>query len=297
MSTSIGPFRTSLVLVASCLVGLISIPSGCSSSTDAAKTCAAGASVACIGPGGCAGGQACKSDGSGYEACSCGGPRADGGGDGAADGGTGNDAGNESGARDTGSSDAPYDGPACHPGSATSFQPPAYHAANRRAGACTATQIDGFYNGCVDPNAPPNGCDPYLGANATQANQKCAACILSQPTDATYGPLVARNNALPDINVAGCLEIKQGSSTCASALATFDACGAASCSANCPVVDEVSYEAYVACEAQSGAGPCQQYASAATCAAAAADAGATAVCFAGATFRDLYSNVVPVFCN
>ena len=42
--------------------------------------CTAGQSIACVGPAGCSGGQACKSDGSGYEACQCGTP-ADGGGD------------------------------------------------------------------------------------------------------------------------------------------------------------------------------------------------------------------------
>jgi hypothetical protein len=33
--------------------------------------CVPGQSIACVGPGGCSSGQACKSDGSGYEACSC----------------------------------------------------------------------------------------------------------------------------------------------------------------------------------------------------------------------------------
>src|SRR5262249_34258460 len=32
-----------------------------------------GQSIACVGPAGCAGGQACKADGSGYEPCDCGG--------------------------------------------------------------------------------------------------------------------------------------------------------------------------------------------------------------------------------
>jgi hypothetical protein len=34
--------------------------------------CTPGASVACVGTGGCAGGQVCKADGSGYGACNCG---------------------------------------------------------------------------------------------------------------------------------------------------------------------------------------------------------------------------------
>lgn len=34
--------------------------------------CTPGQSVACVGPGGCQGGQVCRDDGSGFEACECG---------------------------------------------------------------------------------------------------------------------------------------------------------------------------------------------------------------------------------
>jgi hypothetical protein len=34
--------------------------------------CVAGASQACVGPGGCSGGQACRPDGSGFGPCDCG---------------------------------------------------------------------------------------------------------------------------------------------------------------------------------------------------------------------------------
>lgn len=36
-----------------------------------AQTCAPGASVSCVGPGGCAGGQVCNADGTGFDACDC----------------------------------------------------------------------------------------------------------------------------------------------------------------------------------------------------------------------------------
>lgn len=35
--------------------------------------CTPGQSVACVGPGGCQGGQVCRADGEGFEACECGG--------------------------------------------------------------------------------------------------------------------------------------------------------------------------------------------------------------------------------
>lgn len=43
--------------------------------------CTPGASIACTGPAGCAGGQVCKADGTGYDACNCGGGDGGGGGD------------------------------------------------------------------------------------------------------------------------------------------------------------------------------------------------------------------------
>ncbi len=61
----------------------------CPGSEQPPKACIPGRSVACVGPGGCAGGQVCRADGTGYEACVCGGG-SDGG---APDGGTASDAG------------------------------------------------------------------------------------------------------------------------------------------------------------------------------------------------------------
>lgn len=41
-------------------------------SEPAPLTCVPGTTQACVGPGGCSGGQACAADGSRYEACDCG---------------------------------------------------------------------------------------------------------------------------------------------------------------------------------------------------------------------------------
>jgi hypothetical protein len=40
-----------------------------------ATACVPGATQACVGPGGCSGGQACAADGSRFEGCDCGNPR------------------------------------------------------------------------------------------------------------------------------------------------------------------------------------------------------------------------------
>lgn len=41
--------------------------------TETAERCMPGATQACVGPGGCSGGQACREDGGGYGPCDCGG--------------------------------------------------------------------------------------------------------------------------------------------------------------------------------------------------------------------------------
>jgi hypothetical protein len=48
-----------------------------SNSGNGGGTCSPGQSIACVGVGGCAGGQACNSDGSGYGPCLCGSPGGD----------------------------------------------------------------------------------------------------------------------------------------------------------------------------------------------------------------------------
>lgn len=45
---------------------------GISAATTAVPVCTAGEAIACVGPGGCAGGQVCAQDGSGYGVCECG---------------------------------------------------------------------------------------------------------------------------------------------------------------------------------------------------------------------------------
>jgi hypothetical protein len=85
---------------------LLALFVACSPSTP--KVCTPGQSVACTGPGGCSGGQACKADGSGYEACVCGsgGGAGGGGGNGGGtgggmDAGTGGGTGGAMGTRET----------------------------------------------------------------------------------------------------------------------------------------------------------------------------------------------------
>lgn len=89
--------------------------------------CVPGASVACTGPAGCKGGQACLADGSGYAACDCGSGGAGGGGAAGQGGGGGlggaGAAGGSGGAAGSGGSPAGSAGSSGSAGSAGAFVP------------------------------------------------------------------------------------------------------------------------------------------------------------------------------
>lgn len=59
------------------------------SSSQPNRACTPGASVACVGTGGCAGGQVCDADGSGFGVCACAGGVGDAGGGGSSGGSSG----------------------------------------------------------------------------------------------------------------------------------------------------------------------------------------------------------------
>jgi hypothetical protein len=64
---------TSFSLVAAAVGVFLAVVACSGGGGDTPKVCTPGASVACVGAGGCAGGQACSADGAGYGACVCGG--------------------------------------------------------------------------------------------------------------------------------------------------------------------------------------------------------------------------------
>ena len=54
-------------------------PAPPSASAPRPTSCVPGATQACVGPGGCSGGQACRADGAGFGSCDCGGAKPAGG--------------------------------------------------------------------------------------------------------------------------------------------------------------------------------------------------------------------------
>ncbi|HEY1088598.1 MAG TPA: hypothetical protein VGE37_12925, partial [Archangium sp.] len=101
---------------------------GCSP-TPPPRVCTPGRSESCIGPGGCAGGQQCNAEGTGFGACDCGGMMTVDSGSMTADAG-GTDAGLDAG------TDAGIDAGPMDPGLSD-------------GGACDPFSRDGGFNGCA----------------------------------------------------------------------------------------------------------------------------------------------------
>jgi hypothetical protein len=201
---------------------------------------------------------------------------------------------------DTGSdvaSDVPDGGSCPTPLDVWNWTPPAYKHAIVQHGACTAQQIDDFFQACLSFNATQAMCNAF-----TNANQVCAHCIITPSIAPSYGPLIQFNqfNGFVSVNVAGCVEIvdTQNGATCAAAMQAFDACGHAACDSVCPVTNDPSFQLWEQCVQTADAVGCKSYFTAATCAnAEAADGGAAAGCFIGSSFEDLYKSVAPFFCE
>jgi hypothetical protein len=53
---------------------VVAAPPPSAPAKPATPACVPGATQACVGPGGCSGGQACAADGLRFDACNCGSP-------------------------------------------------------------------------------------------------------------------------------------------------------------------------------------------------------------------------------
>jgi hypothetical protein len=183
----------------------------------------------------------------------------------------------------------------CHPGSGEFFMPGKYRPATGiYQNRCTGSAIIAFYDACLGPKASTKDCAAQRDADAS-AGADCVDCILTPDTAMTYGPIVQHMEVAQE-NVAGCIELLDpGNTKCAWDVQFSVACDVAACSANCPVSDQTTFNAYSACVSQADAGVCSMYSTAAECANAEADGGAASRCLTG-TFRDFYYQVVPIFC-
>ena len=195
------------------------------------------------------------------------------------------------------------DGPCTYEGGAgcssprdiTGYSPTIMSPPHTSKGACTSQDIDAFAN-CEA--STPGACQPDASA--------CGACLLSQTSDAKWGPLV-QNGASFAWNSGGCIDLVLGQTalepqSCGQLVSDLDGCEAYAC--NCPP-QSPDLES---CKEQSALGVCQSYANATSkspCPASQDDAGAVlASCFPDlaitdptARQRDFVTRIATYFCG
>jgi hypothetical protein len=197
--------------------------------------------------------------------------------------------------------DAPSDAPMgndsglmCpNPANLNNFMPPAYIPPNAMANVCSAPQMQGFYDDCLDPmTSSPAKCNIFKGINKT-----CAACLESSSGDPSWGALIL-DNTVQGLNVAGCVAY-QGDLACAKALENQQQCEWAGCDMVCPVSNQnqQSFQDYEKCITTVINGGCKTYTNAVqmTCS---TDAGsALSICRNFMSFKDGYAMYAPMFCG
>ncbi len=186
----------------------------------------------------------------------------------------------------------------CQPADVSTFQPPTYApASGERQGLCTQTQIDAIYQSCLGSSATQAGCDMIIGMGASASDLACSACVFSQDSDTTHGPIIDRGSTVA-INLPGCVELLDPNGlACAKSLQAADRCEVDACSANCPVSDAASLSLYDGCIDTAAAGGCKTFEMETGCADGELDGGPAAACFAGTTFLAQYDAIVALFCG
>ena len=146
--------------------------------------------------------------------------------------------------------------PPCAPVSVAGYQPTALTPPHAPANACTSSELAGFYDACVAQDTTSAACAAFQSSDAA-----CSQCLLSQQTDATWGPVVA-GLGKTKIDVPGCIALVQGdasATSCAQRASDALGCEAWACDGVCPVTADAGETSYEACLQEAAIGDCHGY--------------------------------------
>ncbi|HEY3817482.1 MAG TPA: hypothetical protein VGL81_09940 [Polyangiaceae bacterium] len=178
----------------------------------------------------------------------------------------------------------------CAPASAAGWAPIWVPPTGASQGLCAPQDLADIYAACFGPDATDDTCSDYESNSPT-----CASCVLSDSTDASWGPVVVFAETTA-VNQPGCLDlVDPDAADCAQAAESQTECEHALCDASCPVADGPSFEAWEQCAAEADQGACGGYDGTCLSAALAGDAGG-APC-GGADFATAFANVATIFCG
>ena len=147
----------------------------------------------------------------------------------------------------------------CTPRSLAGFTVPAYVSARPQEVVCTNSGTwEGFAEACVGDASTLDKCASYPIDGGLTA--ECARCFEPTNLDGGIGPVVKGSVYAP--NLAGCVEHAASDSDpdagvkCATMVAAAAACVEYVCKPGCPVTDEPSRAAYLACAKAATTGVC-----------------------------------------
>jgi hypothetical protein len=195
---------------------------------------------------------------------------------------------------------APQDAaPTCKPADVSTFKADPYHAARPQPNSCTLDQINRFYAACLAPGS--STCGIFIASDASASDQLCAACIISRPSDPTYGPII-QHPGWQELNVAGCVELTDPTGlSCSKSYQAAQECEDEACKDNCAVMtnDPASFGAYQSCTSLAASIGCENFSGPAMCITAATGSadGNTTICGTGDTFQHEFTSFALLFCG
>src|SRR5262249_52981763 len=128
------------------------------------------------------------------------------------------------------------------------------------------------------------------------ANQACAACILTRPSDPAWGPVIV--NAGFELNSSGCMALMDPTSQmCAKAVQAEVECEDQACKDNCPVTNDTTQAAFQVCTDQAAMTGCQTFKKAADCSMTFINSAGSCFPLVGTKFQDLYKTIATLFCG
>jgi hypothetical protein len=178
------------------------------------------------------------------------------------------------------------------PAALSNWPTPEYRHAKHEPTACSLPAITAFDTACLGANSSMTACMTFMTANAT-----CYACLVSQATDATWGPVYLANN-IYQANLGGCIELTDPANvSCAQAQEYSELCEHAACDMQCPVTTSASFTAYQECTAAADQEACSQYTTAAVNCLGAEDAAGSICNPPSSSFDAYFLAIAPLFCS
>jgi len=163
-------------------------------------------------------------------------------------------------------------------------------------GSCTSAEVTTFYDDCLNQDPGDGTCDD------SEIGATCYACLVSQPTDSTWGPVIEYTvGGLPSwqSNLAGCLSVEGVSKTCVTAVEEVSQCENDSCNGSCKIATSNEQTAYTECTSNADTDYCSSYVSAdnSACGSISSSIQTTCAAKSTSTFEQQYTATAKVLCE